>query len=213
VHKVIIGGPCYQMQMDARHGGIVAELGIRLRELRKVDYLQYEYEHGCPVEMPRNNLFRKALASEATHLVWMDSDCYFASRDIDGLIWIIDALAETKLPFCAVPVTQRDGCVNIVEKVDWTAEPPRFPRFRGTVAMEPRLRKCEVAGLGLAVFWLPWYRERWPTGPHFRTHWLDGRNFISEDFWHTWQLSQRHETRPRWCPMVEVTHAARGTAP
>lgn len=206
--RLILGGPSYQMQVDARHAGSMASLALRLRELGRLEWIQFHWSHGCPVEHARNNLFAQALATNATHLLWVDSDCYWSSAENDGIAWMLEQLRGDEgreTPFIAIPVHQRNGACNIVKE----RKGPRFERFAGKVTMEAKLHDCIAAGTGVCGFFLPWYRSHWKHAPWFRTDWEHGE-MISEDFWHTNRLLMKHGVPPRWAPVVQVIHAARG---
>lgn len=202
--RVVLGGPAYQHLVDSHHAGSMAGLSLHFMK-HGAEWVQFHWGHGCPVEHARNRLFKDALKSGATHLVWADADCFWPASDANGMIWIAQELGRAKLPFCALPVHQRNGDSNIVESI----EGPRFNRIRGKVTMEAAMHECAAAGLGAAVFWLPWYRDNWPDAPWFRTEWRKGE-MISEDFWHTSRLWTEYKVKPRWSPVVQVIHAARG---
>lgn len=213
--KAIIGGPAYRMECDVRHAQAIASLGIAMYSSRRFAEIAFNHQHGCPVEIPRNKLFKAALASDFTHLIWLDSDCYFDGAYCDNWIWICEELVRLGLPFCAVPVAQRNGACNIVPERTESA----WPRLQGPVKAKASLIACDAAGMAAVAFWLPWYRKNWPDGPHFRTDW-EGGDMISEDFWHTWQLTlksrERHglrHCRPRYAPIMPITHGARGKDP
>ncbi len=206
--RLILGGPSYQMQVDARHAGSMASLALRLRELGRLEWIQFQWTHGCPVEMARNRIFADALASDATHLFWADADCYWPSAEQDGIAWLLREIAVLRRPFAAIPVHQRNGACNIVKE----RRGARFERMSGKVTMEAKLHDCIAAGTGVCAFFLPWYRQHWKTGPWFRTDWED-EEMISEDFWHTNRLLKKYLTYPQWAPVVQVIHAARGAEP
>lgn len=231
--NVILGGPSYQLLLDARHAGSMAGLALRLMASRRAKWVEFHWGHGCPVEHARNSLFAHALASEATHLLWADSDCYWPSSDVDGWLWTMEQLERRDLPFAAFPVMQRNGDSNIVLASERTehdiamGNASRWPRYRGelnakgelTIPMAAELKPCAAAGLGAAVFFLPWYRAHWPKAPWFRTDWRGGE-MISEDFWHTSALRDprrrgglQHDAQipgARYAPVVQVIHAPRG---
>lgn len=211
---VILGGPSYQMLLDARHSGSMLNLAVRLVVTGRATGVATNWGHGCPVEMARNRLFQQALElTEATHLCWMDSDCFWPAEMTDGWIWAMEELARRKAPFCGFPVHQRNGDSNVVESIEGV----RHHRLRGSVKMEATMKECAAMGLGAAVFYLPWYRDNWSSGPWFRTDWTGGE-MTSEDFWHTSRLYMVNDgragdglpARPLWSPVLAVQHAPRG---
>lgn len=203
--RVVIGGPSYQMLLDARHAGAMGNLALALRASGACEWVQFHWGHGCPVEHARNRLFTDALKSGATHLFWADADCYWLPSDVNGVLWLLAELESQRLPFAALPTHQRNGDSNIIE----SREGKKWNRLRGKVTMAAELKECVAAGLGAAAFYLPWYRDNWPDAPWFRTEWRHG-DMISEDFWHTNRLLTEHKVSPRWAPVVQVVHAARG---
>ncbi len=197
--KAIIGGPSYNLTVDTRHAGAMVELALELNNRCDLESLTIQYQHAVPVEMARNAMFRQALDSDATHLVWADSDVYWGSHGNREIAWVLQALESQKLPFATIPVAQRDGVANI-----WSSH---LVRVSGGLKVERRLIPCHATGLGFGAFYLPWYRHNWSTGPHFRTEW-QGKTFMSEDYWHTSYL-RTLRSAPRYAPVCEMFHASR----
>lgn len=212
---LIIGGPAYNMQVDARHASAMVELSLKALLSGQVESVNTLYEHGCPVEMARNSLFRKALSEkDATHLITADSDVYWENSEelIWGChyIWGYNMNGElvTPQPLMGIPVLQRNGAANILENEGSS------DRLHGRIRVGRGPRYCFAVGTGLCLYNLDWYRVHWPEGPWFRTDWFDifgnGRDiFVSEDFWHCLEL-RRFVVKPLWAPLVRTWHAARG---
>jgi hypothetical protein len=192
----ILGGPSYELKLDARHAATLAAM-VRVLGPR---ILGIQYRHGVPVEAPRNGLFEDALKSDAEFLLWCDSDCY--GYDPYALISVGDTLRKFEKPMASVPVAQRNGEANI-----WITSNTKLSGEFKTLSTD--LCECYAAGLGLAVFWLPWYREHWNEGPFFRTDWLGGTFYISEDFWHSRRLCDLGESA-YYALASAVVHSHRG---
>lgn len=203
----LLGGPAYQNLVDSRHAGAMGSLAVRCQQMSY--RTGFVYVHGCPVEMARNQIMETALATDYTWLVSADSDIYWPIEMQDAIIWIARKLAELDAPFAAVPIEQRNRISNVVAlgEEGW--------RRMISLPMEEAIYPCKAIGTGLFVARLAWYREHWPTGPWFRTEWeeSDGAppgRFIGEDFWHCKKLRERYQP-PLYAPVLQVTHAHRGT--
>lgn len=176
----IIGGPAYRMQIDARHALNVTHMAIYLFA-KGHQLIGLNYRHGVPVEIPRNEIFERALSSESDFLLTMDSDTF--GFDLDRTLRLALTLRSLKVPCFAYPSPLRDGTANI-----WLSRTEKVTKFKP----EPDklvLRECFAIGTACVVYNLAWYREHWPKGPHFRTEW--GRSefeFVSEDIWHSLKL-------------------------
>lgn len=214
--NALIGGPSYLMQLDARHCAAMVDLALSLFNSGRCGDLQIGYEHACPVEIARNSIFEKAIQSDATHLIWADSDVYWQGGS-DNLVWGCDYLSTTRNPIVVVPVKQRNGVGNIIINSD-------LERLHGSITVEAVCRPCWGAGMGLAIFNLDWYRQMAiPRGwgkdddkPWFRSDWMfvggkgaGKHRFISEDIWHTSRL-RKYGVDCLWAPLVMTKHADRG---
>lgn len=202
----IIGGPAYQMNLDARHAGSMVGLALALRE--RVSYFETHWAHGCPVEAARNGMFGHALAGRADVLFWADADVFWSPEDTGSIVWLMGELAtHATIPCAAIPVMQRNGDSNIVERIEGEGEHQVFHRLR-QFGPGDFIRPCAAAGTGIIAFNLAWYRKHWPLAPWFRTEW-HGSMSVSEDLWHTSQLRTRGASC-HFAPIVATTHAARG---
>lgn len=210
--SAIIGGPAYQMKLDARHAGAMMGLALTLRA-HGMKYFESHWAHGCPVEAARNGLFDHALKSKADVLFWADADVFWSPEDTGAIVWLMEELATRRdVPSCAIPVMQRNGDSNIIERIVGEGEAMRFERLRGTVGGEGELiRECAAAGTGAIAFYLPWYRKNWPRAPWFRTDW-HGAMSVSEDLWHTSQLQRAHGVPMRFAPIAQMHHVPVGVA-
>jgi hypothetical protein len=205
--KVAVGGPAYRMECDVRHAGAMIGLVTALHSAGARE-VTVEYEHGCPVEMPRNKLFRRALDRGSDALIWADSDVFW--DDSDDLVWAIGELVTQGEAFLAVPVQQRNDRWNVI----LSAELDRLENLDDYLPTSHEFRECWAAGLALSLFNLRWYRESWSVGPHFRTDWVSlptrrELTFLSEDIWHTSRL-RHYKGRALWAPLCQTHHAARG---
>jgi hypothetical protein len=204
--SVIMGGPSYRMEVDARHCCAMMALSAALYNSGLCSGIQPLYEDGCPVERVRNSIFAKALESDATHLFWADSDVYW--EDSGELVWGLQELARLGMPCLIVPVVQRgNGDINII-----MSPPPELERPKGKFPIGRHWLACWAGGMGLAMFYLPWYRENWRRGPWFKTEWATipakpepKTLLISEDIWHTSHL----RVAPLWAPLTVTYHATR----
>lgn len=208
--RAILGGPSYLMQVDARHATSMVGLAIELYQ-SGCRSIEIDYQHACPVEIARNAIFTRAVKSDATHLIWVDSDVYWGGEDNPNIIWGCDWLFKNPAPIICIPVRQRNGHSNII--LD-----DSFNRLQ-RAEIGRKVFPCWGAGLGMAIFYLPWYREHatsagWGSegNPWFRTEWMPihgERQFISEDIWHTSRLS-RIGGQCQYAPLVYSHHLDRG---
>lgn len=196
--RLILGGPSYRMEVDARHAAHLVTFALRaslprvaakknfagkLRHLvtpSPVSILGTMYEHGTPVAYARNHLFTGALeVDDATHLLWLDSDCSFVPSQIELYLHALLTLGDR--PMFVVPTPQRDRVVNVWE----TAE------TRARVFLDGELRACHAGGFGCVVFNLAWYRAHWPKSPWFQDLWDPAIGYVSEDVGHCHALIAR----------------------
>lgn len=205
--RIIIGGPAYQMKIDARHATSMVALALGLRS-RGVRSLETHWAHGCPVEAARNGIFERALASDADVMFWADADVFWHPEDTGAIVWLLEELAQRRFPCVAVPVMQRNGDSNIIGAITGEGATQRFERLRA-FGPGPEIRECAAAGTGMIAFYLPWYRGHWREAPWFRTEW-HGAMSISEDLWHTSQLARAHGVPMRFAPIVRTNHEPRG---
>ncbi len=195
--KLIIGGPSYRMENDARHTASIATFGIRItlpRIVAKksfggkmraivtpsgVTVLGFHYEHGTPVALARNSMFKTALAeAAATHLLWVDSDVSLPGDQSDFIL----AGIRGADPITLFPCPQRDRHANI-----WTDAKTKLTSLR----TDGTLRECYAGGFGAVAFNLEWYREHWPEGPWFRDSFDATIGYLSEDYVHCRALVAR----------------------
>lgn len=205
--RAIIGGPAYQMKLDARHAGSMVALALGLRSAG-MSYFETHWSHGCPVEAARNGLFKHALESTADVLFWADADVFWHPEDTGSIVWLMGELVAQRYPCVALPVMQRNGDSNIVERIEGAGAAQMFHRIR-SFGDGPPIRECAAAGTGAIAFYLPWYREHWSEAPWFRTEW-HGAMSVSEDLWHTSQLKRAHGVPMRFAPIVRTNHEPRG---
>lgn len=192
--KWILGGPSYQLSVDARHAANMVHTGLMLgKHLHAINY-----RHGVPVETPRNGLFQQALdISEVDFVLWADSDVFGWDQSI---LHIAKNLEFYKKPLCGIPVNQRNGDSNV-----WLHQDKKLA---GTIPVSTDLHECWAIGFGFVMFWLPWYREHFNKGPYFRTEW-NGDAMQSEDVWHCRELARRGES-PYYAMGAQLIHAHRG---
>lgn len=224
--RLILGGPSYRMEVDARHAAHLVTFALRAslprprkktfggvkRDPPDIVILGTAYEHGTPVAYARNHLFGGALGVEdATHLLWLDSDCSFPPDQID---WILTALrswvrepALASSPLLGVPAPQRDRALNV-----WKDERTKVVRL----ATDGGVRPCHAVGFGCVMFDLRWYRREWPAAPWFQDRWDSEIGYISEDYGHCRALAARghqplyagayvdHHDRGDGKPLVEM---------
>lgn len=204
--KIEFGGPSYCLQVDAEHsagafllGACLVSRGCRVQDLAP------SYQHGTPVDIPRNELFADALSRDADVLIWWDSDSFIDSEDIYEFSALPWALMRGTSAFLGVATPQRNGNLNVWERAD-TAK-----RMKMTHKHFAQLGTFGVhaTGLGVALFHLKMFREKWGQGPWFTSKW-DGQGFESEDYNFTSQLSSRGLGAPGVTPLMFAKHQHRG---
>lgn len=191
--KLILGGPSYRMEVDARHAAHMVEFALRATAVRSGKYSQGKsdiqilgtaYEHGTPVAYARNHLFEGALAVEdATHLLWLDSDCSFPPDQIPLILHAFRNWVQGGGPLLAVPAPQRNRVLNI-----WASEKVKETRL----LLDGAIHECFAAGFGCVAFDLGWYRKHWPKAPWFRDDWTTV-GYVSEDYGHCRALAAMSE--------------------
>lgn len=191
---IILGGPAYELRVDARHCDTIAGVAALLAR-RGISHV-IEHEHATPVAMARNNIMRRALDSGATQLVQLDADVYGDPRAIVAAIAEQRRLAATA-PLILIPVELRrgDGLYNVsFDGERWSREIERAP--------------CKFGGLGAAVYYLPAYREHWSAPPWYLDVWLNGE-LAPEDRYHTERITD-YLGQPPLCWGSSLQHAPRG---
>ena len=222
VWRILLGGPSYRMEVDARHSASLVPFALRLAMPRMVQRKAFggrmrdvvtpspfvvigtAYEHGTPVALARNGLFRTALESEADVLLWLDSDCSIPMEQIDPIIramllWLAPSAPER--PLLGVPAPQRDRRANV-----WTSREDKLTRLDLDGAVHP----CFAVGFGCVAFRLGWYRREWPTAPWFRDSWDESMaSYVGEDYGHCRALAERDPHGPCYAGAY-VDHHDRG---
>ncbi len=205
--NLILGGPSYRMEVDARHAARLVEFALvathhRTADGKGVAIIGTAYEHGTPVALARNHLFKGALGVEdADVLLWLDSDCAFASDQIPNVLRALHNWSRlpTGAPMLIIPAPQRDRQLNI-----WKSKREKLTRLSTDGALHP----CYAGGFGCVAFDLAWYRAAWPEGPWFRDGWEGEAGYLSEDFNHCRLLADRG-CQPMYAATY-VDHHARG---
>lgn len=177
--RLLLGGPAYRMEVDARHAASMLAFACRAQS-RGVEVLGAMYAHGTPVAYARNDLFREALADPGKPdvLLWWDSDCATPGVHHDALI----AALVRPPPCLIIPTPQRNGTSNV-----WLDKRTRIAK----VQPDGEKRDCWAGGFGAVAFRLDWYREHWPAAPWFQDGWdpevaaeSQGDGYTSEDYNH-----------------------------
>lgn len=214
-----LGGPSYCMSVDARHSATMGLLSAFLSQ-QNIKALDFGYQHGTPVDCPRNELFGTALKSDIDILVWLDSDCFIRSQDIPLAADLIIEAHFKEWTFTTAATPQRDGIVNI-----WKGDDA--PHYQNKYTMREIMEKSPskfasaarfpivASGLGFAVFNLAKFRQLWARGPWFCSrHGTtdDGRSiFQSEDFTFTARIPSEMPGERAYCdPRFIVQHVHRG---
>lgn len=201
-----IGGPSYCMTTDARHTVSVGLLSQLLRT-KPVEYIDYEYKHGTPVDIPRNKLFESALKDKVDILVWMDSDCFIKTEDVPYVANCIHNAYKQDTAFSTFPTIQRDGDLNI-----WVTE----ERLKITDLPEDNKSfPVDASGLGFGIFVMRNFRKYWNRGPWFCTSYVINKSgaicFVSEDFAFTSSLACKIAGQQPIChPGTIIQHVHRG---
>ncbi len=217
--RLIIGGPAYRMEVDARHAASLVRFATRASlptaktvkgfggkpkfqvSPSAVSIVGAHYEHGTPVAYARNSMFKGTLAEVgASHLLWLDSDVSIPPDQDGPILRALSALGDR--PIVIIPCQQRDHQVNVW--IDRTTKLTRLALDGGELA------ECYAGGFGCVGFNLAWYRAHWPTGPWFRDSWDDGIGYVSEDYGHCRALADRGA--PVLYAGTYVDHHARGAA-
>ena len=201
--KVQIGGPAYEMRLDARHCASMAELAYRLGEYRlDVDTLgsgsadlSISYAHRTPVVMARNHLFEKAIQDTTIDvLFWCDSDCFFPP---ESAWWAIHRTAGNGYPFCGMPCELRDGGrynVKLPGDPEWATEEAlnKFQSQGGLpgAKLAGRPRPVDAMGTGVCAMYMPLWREKCPIGPWFFDAFTEA-GYVSEDVMFTSTMKER----------------------
>lgn len=222
--KLILGGPSYRMEVDARHAAnnvtfalrcalprIVAKKGFggRLRHVvtpSPISIVGTHYQHCTPVAMARNALMKESLAdTEATHYMMLDSDCSIPFDQCDPIILALLALGDR--PMFGVPAPQRNRQMNVWQSraVKWRAD--------STLRTDGKLHECWAVGFGCVVFNLDWYRKHWPSPPWFLDGWDEELGPMGEDYRHCMELHDKTSTERSAVPLFAgayVDHHDRG---
>jgi hypothetical protein len=196
VIRLILGGPSYRMEVDARHAAFLVTFALRaiaprviqrktFGGLKKgppdVTILGTAYEHGTPVAYARNHLFEGALGvTDATHLAWLDSDCSYVPSQIDDILHALRSLGDR--PMFGVPAPQRDRHANV-----WLDREMKLEKL----SLDGALHPCHAVGFGCVFFNLNWYRREWPKAPWFQDRWDPEIGYMSEDYGHCRELAAR----------------------
>jgi hypothetical protein len=215
--RLLLGGPSYRMEVDARHAASLLSFGLsatlprivskkafggKMRDIvtpSPITIVGAAYEHATPVSLARNGLFRAALAApDVSHLLWLDSDCSIPGHQVPLLIRGLLAMEERAI--LIVPTVQRDGHANV-----WLTPTERLTRL----SLDGEIRECRMGGFGCVVFNLAKYRQYWDTGPWFRDGWDEAGGYLSEDFTHCISLHERHVS-PTYYLAAYVDHHDRG---
>lgn len=207
--KVIIGGPSYCLQTDARHTGAVALLAAALAH-SGVKTIAMRYKHGTPVDIPRNELFHDALKSDFDVLVWLDSDTFIVESDIKEWCKLVLNVFRKNHVYVGVATPQRDGRINV-----WTGEKiGERMRPSDKAFSQSELFPVHAMGLGCGIFNLPKFRSNWGAGPWFCSrHMFDQTpiGFESEDYFFTTHIRKMFKhTEPLCTPLFLCKHVHRG---
>ena len=184
------------MEVDAHHCGSLISLAVRLSTSRReskgfdgkwrygptpIEILGAVYEHGTPVALARNSIFKYALESvrDAEKLLWLDADCSIPQDQIPAIVKALEGAD----PICIIPTAQRNKASNV-----WIGGPEK--RLE-SVMLDGKLRECYAGGFGCVAFDLEWYRDHWPEAPWFRDGWTTGLGYESEDYGHCRALVAR----------------------
>lgn len=200
--KFIVGGPCYQMQVDARHAMSVARL-CALGSVRGHD-IGYQYAHRTPVSWARNDLFEAALKTDSDVLFWCDSDSSFDPRDA---LAMVERTYQSHYPFVTMPSRMRvSGRINVNNGHGWLTQEAWDDMVETKSPTGPI--PVHATGMGTACFHLDTFRDKWPIGPWFYDVW-GKHGFMSEDFVFTSTLEERVGYRPMAWPAL-CQHHPRG---
>lgn len=203
--NIVLGGPCYRMELDARHAGTFGMLALALHS--RCASIAWKYQHGNPVSETRNSIMATLLDDpESDIFVSMDSDSYFLAHDIPTVADCIIRHYSHERVLAGFASKQRDGRLNV-----WTGN-DGGQRYT-TIHSDCKPIPVHAIGAGCLIFNLSWYREHWPNRFWFRDQWSeeDG-GCMSEDYWHCRTLANRHHVSPLWIGKVELQHADRGHA-
>ncbi len=185
--RVLLGGPAYRLQMDARHAAAMITLTHAVQPIIAGPI----YLHGCPVEDARNRVMRQALDAEhATHLLSVDSDCW---ADVETVLAMFEFAAQHSADAAvALPVPQRDGRCNVFRFDDVEAQTGFERVFYSDISGRKPFRAA-ATGAAFILLNLDWYRAHWDRPPWFRTFYPEdgGTTYFSEDTWHTMNLGKR----------------------
>ena len=194
--KLILGGPSYRMEVDARHSASLVPFAIRCAMPRMVAKKSFggrmryvvhpspisivaaHYQHGTPVAVARNGILKESLERlEATHIMMLDSDCSIPGDQVDPIIKCLLALGDR--PMFGVPAPQRDRRANV-----WESRETKMTRL----PLDGELHECYAVGFGCVVFNLGWYRAHWPKAPWFLDGWDSEFGPMGEDYKHCREL-------------------------
>lgn len=103
--RLIIGAPAYRLETDARHTAAVARLCARAEREKRAHVVGCAYHHSVPVAIARNQVLATALASDATHLLMVDTDVHWPAAT-DGAV---HAWAESSESIVCFPCELRAG--------------------------------------------------------------------------------------------------------
>lgn len=188
--KWFIGGPAYNMKVDARHAGCVASLAASAAKAG--DDFEIHYEHNSILPQGRARWLGEAFDSRSDIAITMDADTWVPNEEDNLLSWIrdFDRISPTWSIF-GVLVSQRDGRPNV-----WKARGSRIDLQDGSIYTHSSTGRnaktwldVYAIGLACAVYRLRRIRKfalgneglgfaMMPTGGSQRY------GFVGEDVWH-----------------------------
>jgi hypothetical protein len=152
--NVVLGGPWYGSKVDARllqacvqFACAAPDLGVFVREV--------VYEDGM-LDVSRNRLLARAIATGADWLLSVDADCSFQDQ-LEPLSQMLKRELLSEVALVGAPVKQGNGVWNVLDFGDQRLSAP--PSVVGPVGS---------VGFGLVAFRCGWYAKNWPRqGSHF----------------------------------------------